>query len=98
VLSESPGTGGGPTGRLGFETALGWFHATRAVTSRTAGATAYDATLETNDPLGRRIELRIERDADGVISLDARVAGAAVTDVTRAARRPGRRGVGRPPA
>jgi alpha-glucosidase (family GH31 glycosyl hydrolase) len=84
VLSESPGAGSGPTGRLGFRTALGWFHATRVVASRTAGATAYDATLETNDPLGRRIEVHIERDADGVISIDARVTGAAVAAVTHA--------------
>jgi sulfoquinovosidase len=82
ILTEAPGTGSGPTGRLGFRTALGWFHATRAVRSRTAGSTAYDATLATNDPLGRQIELQLERDAAGVIALSARVAGSALADVT----------------
>ena len=28
VLTEYPGAGSGPTGTLGFKTALGWFHAT----------------------------------------------------------------------
>jgi alpha-glucosidase (family GH31 glycosyl hydrolase) len=82
VLSEAPGTGGGPTGRLGFKTALGWFHATRVVRSRVEGSTAYDATLATNDPLGRQIELRLERDADGVIALSGRVTGPTLADVT----------------
>jgi sulfoquinovosidase len=82
VLTESPGTSSGPTGRLGFRTALGWFHGTRVVRSRADGVTAYDATLATNDPLGRQIELRLERDADGVIALSARVTGATLADVT----------------
>jgi catechol 2,3-dioxygenase-like lactoylglutathione lyase family enzyme len=82
LLSESPGTGSGPTGRLGFKTALGWFHATHVIASRAAGATAYEATLATNDPLGRRIELRLARDAGGVIAMTARVTGRAVTGVT----------------
>jgi alpha-glucosidase (family GH31 glycosyl hydrolase) len=82
VLAEAPGTGSGPTGRLGFRTAAGWFRATRALSSRTAGQTRYDATLATTDPLGRRIELTIERDADGVIALSARVSGPALSDVT----------------
>jgi len=82
VLSEAPGTGGGPTARLGFKTALGWFHATRVVRSRAHGSTAYDATLATNDPLGRQIELRLERDADGVIALSGRVTGPTLADVT----------------
>jgi alpha-glucosidase (family GH31 glycosyl hydrolase) len=82
VLAEASGTGTGPTGRVGFRTAAGWFHATRAVSSRAAGSTAYDATLATNDPLGRRIELRLERDAGGVIALSAEVTGPALGDVT----------------
>jgi sulfoquinovosidase len=82
LLSESPGTGSGPTGRLGFKTALGWFHATHVIASRSAGAKAYDATLATNDPLGRRIELRLARDAGGVIAMTARVTGRAVSGVT----------------
>jgi alpha-glucosidase (family GH31 glycosyl hydrolase) len=98
VLTESPGTGTGPTGRLGFRTAAGWFHATRAVRSRAAGSTAYDATLATSDPLGRRIELRLERDAGGVIALSARVTGPAPADVTHTGiafrARPGERYLG----
>ena len=34
---------------------------------------AYVATLATSDPLGRRLSVRIERDAEGVIRLRARV-------------------------
>ena len=98
MLTESPGTGSGPTGRLGFRTAQGWFHATRAVRGRSAGAKAYDATLATNDPLGRRIDLRLERDAGGVIALSARVTGPALAGVTRTGiafrARPGERYLG----
>jgi alpha-glucosidase (family GH31 glycosyl hydrolase) len=82
VLAEAPGTGSGSTGRLGFRTALGWFRATRVVAGSAAGQTRYDATLATTDPLGRQIELRLERDVDGVIALDARVSGPALADVT----------------
>jgi alpha-glucosidase (family GH31 glycosyl hydrolase) len=81
VLAEAPGAGSGPTGRLGFRTATGWFHATRVVEGRRAGR-AYEATLATNDPSGRRLALRLEPDAPGVISLRARVAGPRSAGVT----------------
>jgi hypothetical protein len=68
LLSEAAGPGNGPTGPLGFEAGGTWFHATRVV-SEQRGATEYTATLATNDPLGRRIELRLKPDADGVIAL-----------------------------
>src|SRR5689334_3081301 len=52
VLTQAPGTGSGPTGTLGFQTALGWFHATK-VTSEKQEGSAYSATLATSDPTGR---------------------------------------------
>jgi alpha-glucosidase (family GH31 glycosyl hydrolase) len=74
LLSEVAGLGSGPTGPLGFEAGGTWFHATRVVSER-RGATEYVATLATNDPLGRRIELRLKPDSDGVIALEASVDG-----------------------
>jgi alpha-glucosidase (family GH31 glycosyl hydrolase) len=82
VLAEAPGAGSGPTGRLGFRTATGWFHATRVVDGRRAGR-AYEATLATSDPAGRRLALRLEPDSPGVIALSARVTGPSIAGVTR---------------
>jgi alpha-glucosidase (family GH31 glycosyl hydrolase) len=81
VLAEAPGAGSGPTGRLGFRTQAGWFHATRVVHGRRSGR-AYEATLATSDPAGRRLELRLEPDAPGVIALRARVSGPDTGGVT----------------
>ena len=72
VLREAARRDLGPSGTLGFRTAAGWFHATRVVSERRDGR-AYVATLATSDPLGRRLSVRIERDAEGVIRLRARV-------------------------
>ncbi|MBI2383191.1 MAG: glycoside hydrolase family 31 protein [Gammaproteobacteria bacterium] len=82
VLTEHPGTGAGPSGRLGFQT-LGsaWWHATGAVSESRDGG-IYDATLATTDPAGRRIAVRIAPDAEGVVRLSARVEGASTADVT----------------
>ena len=65
VLSEAAGDG------LGFQTALGWFRATKVLDEARDGA-AYTATLATNDPAGatiaradragRRRRDRVERD------------------------------------
>ena len=73
VLSENRGLGSGPTGTLGFSTAVGWFHATRVASGGMEGA-SYVAELETTDPT-RRIQLRIGPDREGVISLTASIAG-----------------------
>ena len=81
VLAEAPGAGSGPTGRLGFRTAAGWFHATRVIDGRRVGP-AYEATLATSDPAGRRLALRLEPDAPGVIALGARVTGPDTAGVT----------------
>ena len=80
VLAEAPGLGDGPTGRLGFRTAERWFHATRVISSRDVGG-AVDATLATNDPGGRRLEVRIGRYGAGAIALTARATGSGVTHV-----------------
>jgi alpha-glucosidase (family GH31 glycosyl hydrolase) len=81
VLAEAPGTGSGPTGTLGFRTAAGWSHATRVVEGRRVGR-AYEATLATTDPAGRRLALRLQRDHEGVIALTATVIGRSTADVT----------------
>ncbi len=96
VLEQAAGTGNGPTGTLGFSTASGWFHATRAVSERRDGD-AYVARLATTDPTGRTIDVRIEPDSDGVVSVRAVVvgpsAGVQKTGIAFAAR-PGERYLG----
>jgi alpha-glucosidase (family GH31 glycosyl hydrolase) len=74
VLAEAPGTGTGPSGTLGFQTAVGWFHATKVIDERRDGA-AYTATLASTDPTGRTLRVRIAPDAGGVIALTAEVTG-----------------------
>jgi sulfoquinovosidase len=81
VLSEFPATGPGPSGTLGFRTPAGWFHATRAASEGFEGS-AYVAELETTDPLGRRLELRIEPGGRGAIRVGARVIGPTTADIT----------------
>jgi alpha-glucosidase (family GH31 glycosyl hydrolase) len=81
VLAEAPGTGSGEIGALGFRTAEGWFRATRVISASRQGA-AYLAVLETTDPAGRRIELRLLPDGRGAIALDASVKGGGLDDVT----------------
>jgi len=80
VLSELDGSGPGPSGTLGFRTGTIWRHATQVLTDRRRGVT-YAATLATNDPAGRRIEVRIAPDAAGVIGLSAAVTGPALSAV-----------------
>jgi alpha-glucosidase (family GH31 glycosyl hydrolase) len=73
VLKENTGTGLGPTGALGFSTALGWFHASRVVSGGMQGG-AYVAQLQTTDP-ARGIEVRLDPDREGIIRLTASVTG-----------------------
>jgi alpha-D-xyloside xylohydrolase len=74
VLSEAAGTGRGGVGALGFRTDDGWSRATR-VLSASREKRHYVATLETTDPAGRRVEVRLSKDAGGVVAMDAAVAG-----------------------
>jgi alpha-D-xyloside xylohydrolase len=74
VLAEHPGTDPGPAGTLGFRSAGVWYHATR-VASATRQADRYVAELETNDPGGRAIELRLGAPGEGVVALEAAVRG-----------------------
>jgi alpha-D-xyloside xylohydrolase len=74
VLRESPRRDLGPSGTLGFQTAAGWFHATRVLSERSPGG-AYVARLATTDPAGRPLSVRIERDAEGVIRMRVAVEG-----------------------
>src|SRR5918995_1340724 len=74
VLAEAPGTGTGEIGTLGFRTADRWFRATRIRESfHVAGQ--FNALLDTTDPAGRRIRLRLAPDGGDVILLDADVVG-----------------------
>ena len=73
VLKQHAGLGGGPTGTLGFSTALGWSHATRVVSGGQQGA-SYIAELETTDPT-RNIAVTIEPTGEGVIHLSASIVG-----------------------
>jgi alpha-glucosidase (family GH31 glycosyl hydrolase) len=69
-LAESQAMGTGPSGPLGFRTATGWAHATAAQSLERQGDAAV-ATVETSDPAGGTIDVRIEPTAPGVISLTA---------------------------
>ena len=73
-LTEHPGTGSGPVGRLGFRDDGTWRHATRVISQGT-GRGAWYGRLATNDPEGRRLELRLARGKRGVIRLSAHVVG-----------------------
>jgi len=77
VLAQHDGTGTGPTGTLGFRAAGVWRHATRVLSARRDGET-YVAELATTDPTGRRLEVRVRPDREGVIALEASVLGATV--------------------
>jgi len=81
ILAEDPSLGSTSTGRLGYETATGWYHATRILAQHREGA-ALLATLATNDPLGRRIQLRLAPEREGVLRLNAVVTGATTRDVS----------------
>jgi alpha-glucosidase (family GH31 glycosyl hydrolase) len=97
VLAEAPGRGRGDTGALGFRTAAGWARATRVLAARAEGG-AYVASVATTDPAGRRLDVRIAPAGDGVITLQAAVAGATAADVSAVAMafeaRPGERYLG----
>jgi alpha-glucosidase (family GH31 glycosyl hydrolase) len=73
LLSEHAATGNAAAGTLGFRTALGWAHATRVISSTRDGE-ALVLELATTDPL-RRMEARLEPAGEGVMRLDAKVAG-----------------------
>ncbi|HEU0024820.1 MAG TPA: TIM-barrel domain-containing protein, partial [Thermoleophilaceae bacterium] len=67
VLSQAPGS-------LGFRTAAGSFRATRVLDARLRRGT-WTGTLATDDPAGRRLDVRLAPDARGVIALGVRVLG-----------------------
>src|SRR5262245_9079513 len=58
VLVEAGDRSVTPAGPLGFRTAAGWMHATRAVSVRRMDRKLV-ALLETTDPGGRRLEVRL---------------------------------------
>jgi alpha-glucosidase (family GH31 glycosyl hydrolase) len=59
---------------LGFSSGGSWHRAT-AIVSQDTSDNAYSAMLATDDPAGRRLAVEVSRSAEGVISLEARVAG-----------------------
>src|SRR3954468_20710438 len=69
-------------GALGFDAATGQVHATHVVAARSERGTLI-ATVATDDPLGRAIEVRVARAGEGVASVKAQVTGGAATDVTK---------------
>lgn len=80
VLVEAADAGPGASGPVGFRTATGWVHATRARGVARDGD-AVTAVVETTDALGRRLAVRLARDGEGVIALEARVEGGSTADV-----------------
>jgi alpha-glucosidase (family GH31 glycosyl hydrolase) len=81
VLAEAPGTGTGEIGALGFHTDDGWFRATRVRDASEEG-NSFQAALDTTDPAGRRITVRLTPQGGGVVALDAEVVGVDVAEIT----------------
>ena len=81
VLNERAATGAGPSGTLGFRTALGWWHATRVQEEEVRDG-AYEAVLATTDPGGRTLGVRVEPAGDGIVRVAAEVAGTGPGAVT----------------
>src|SRR5918998_6548433 len=66
-LAESALGGNARPGSLGFQTELGWVHATRATALERVGD-AVVARVATSDPLGRTITVRIAPAGEGAIA------------------------------
>jgi alpha-glucosidase (family GH31 glycosyl hydrolase) len=76
LLEDAP-SDGDATGAIGFRDAGGWRQAVRvAETRQLADGRAARLVLETDDPAGRRIDLRVAPRGEGVIEVAARVLGA----------------------
>ena len=73
VLTEAADTGPGPSGPIGFRTATGWVHATRAINVQEKDGAA-TVLADTTDALGRQLMVRLAPAGDGIIALDARLA------------------------
>jgi len=72
VFDTIPGGGGQtPAGAIGFESLGRWYHARRATDVRRSGRTI-TATLVTDDPLSRTLQLTIRPQSDGVIRVETR--------------------------
>jgi alpha-glucosidase (family GH31 glycosyl hydrolase) len=80
VLREA--TDGSPlaAGAVGFRTAAGWIHATRVVASRRTRRRLV-AEVATSDALDRRLEISIEPDGEGVLSVTVRLSEGSFDDV-----------------
>src|SRR4051812_31411417 len=87
VVSEDSAT------PLGFTAGGARFRATRVVSERSAGG-SYDATVATDDPLGRTLAVHVAPDGDGVIRLEAAVSGDAAGTGIGFASAPGERFLG----
>jgi hypothetical protein len=74
VLTESADRGKDPAGTLGFRDGDVWRHATSIASERRRG-TGIEARLDTNDPLGRQIDVVLTPQRRGVIRLRASIVG-----------------------
>src|SRR5262245_49268872 len=69
VLTEGDAEAPGSGGSVGFRTADGWAHAVRALSYQRRG-TAIVAVLETTDPAGRRMLVRVAPDGSGIVAVE----------------------------
>ena len=81
LLAESALRGNQRPGPLGFETELGWAHATRATDFEQQGNVLL-ATVATDDPLGRTLAVRIASAGEGAVAVNAVVEGTVEVDAT----------------
>lgn len=80
VLLEAAERAAGAAGPIGFRTATGWVHATRVASTQRRGK-AERLEVETDDALGRRLEVTIRPDGDGVVAVEMRILGEVLADV-----------------
>jgi alpha-glucosidase (family GH31 glycosyl hydrolase) len=80
VLQEGDAQASGSWGSLGFRTAGGWTHATRAISHRRRGD-AMTLVLETTDAAGRRMIVDVAPERPGVVGVEARLEDGPEPDV-----------------
>lgn len=77
LLEDAPAADPGQTGTLGFRDASGWRQAVRVVDVRQRAARGpLSATLATDDPQGRTLELEVRSATSGVIEVSFEIDGA----------------------
>lgn len=81
VLVEAIAASGGP-GPLAVRTETGWARATRVAETTRRGRRRLSLVAETDDPDGRRLAIDVRRAGEGVVVVEARLAGGGADEHT----------------